>query len=400
MISAPNKTDSVSLCELRSHRVQIESPSLNYPAMSTSRWDHASPSVTLEKGAYRIRAPRTPLPSTPRRGSRARNPDLFVTREKQTAILIVLLASATLTCFGTAYYLFTTRWASPTLSPLHISHSDDTLQVVPYDLNARLRDFAPGPQHRFLAYLPHSGFHNQRIAFENALVLSRLLNRTLLAPPIRLGEKPVRYVKFNALRQYLALSGKEGLHHCVKVPVHVLLPEECLDYYDYTHISWEWLANLTEIKATQSLLQVWNFTEEWAFEHLQISEHDILTFRDNNPYDFRFLDNVTDVPSRDKFLEMVYIPTLAGSSKRLIQIGTLFGSSRLRLKNPENIRIRKDIRRSMAFSNPSLVNAADSIQDAMGDYFWAHILELATVTFRLTAKPTRDLYGGGLCIKY
>jgi len=38
------------------------------------------------------------------------------------------------------------------------------------------------PDGKFLSYLPHSGFHNQRIALENALVLARLLNRTLLVP--------------------------------------------------------------------------------------------------------------------------------------------------------------------------------------------------------------------------
>lgn len=81
-------------------------------SMSTARWDHASPSVTLEKGAYRIRAPRVwHVPSTPHR-ARTRNPDPFITHEKQIAILIVVLASATVSCFGTAYYLFTTRWAS------------------------------------------------------------------------------------------------------------------------------------------------------------------------------------------------------------------------------------------------------------------------------------------------
>jgi len=32
---------------------------------------------------------------------------------------------------------------------------------------------------RYLGYLPHSGYHNQRIAFQNALLLGKLLNRTV-----------------------------------------------------------------------------------------------------------------------------------------------------------------------------------------------------------------------------
>jgi hypothetical protein len=318
---------------------------------------------------------RSRVPPTPRRGSLTRNHEIFTTREKHYAMLIVVLVSATVTCFGTAYYLFTTRWDSTKRHPLHTSHADDAAQVVPYDLDEELRVFVPDPQDRFLAYLPHSGFHNQRIAFENALVLSRLLNRTLLVPPVRLGDKPLRYVKFDRLRQYLVLSGKEGLHHCPDVPPQIPLPEECHDYFDYTHISWEWLVNLTEVKANQRLLQVWNFTEEWTYEYLQISEHDTLSLRDANPYDYRFLDKIADVsPSKDKFVKTIYIPDLLNSSKRLIQIGTLFGSSRLRLKLPESLRIRRDIRKSMTFANPLLLDIAGSIRDALGGtYFGAHV---------------------------
>ncbi|SCV68849.1 BQ2448_970 [Microbotryum intermedium] len=45
----------------------------------------------------------------------------------------------------------------------------------------------PDPDERFLGYLPHSGFHNQRGEFQNALLLSKALNRTLLVPAIWLG---------------------------------------------------------------------------------------------------------------------------------------------------------------------------------------------------------------------
>lgn len=343
---------------------------------SGSRWDN-SPSVTLEKGAYRMRAPRTRIPPTPRRGSTAQNSHHFTTREKYTAILVFLLVAATVTCFGTAYYLFKTRWVSTALVPPSAPHSDDTIapQVIECDLDDELRVFSPTAEDRYLAYLPHSGFHNQRIAFENALVLSRLLNRTLLVPPIRLGEKPIRYVKYDRLRQFLALSGKEGLHHCPKVPPQSFLPDECNDYFDYTHVPWEWLVDLTEVKIHQTLLQVWNFTESWPADHLGISQQNTLILRDTHPYQYRFLDSTSDIsPSNDKFFENILISDLAKSPARLIQIGTLFGSSRLRLKEEENLRIRKEIRKSMAFSNSLLLDAANAIRDTLGGiYLGAHI---------------------------
>ncbi|GAA5951577.1 hypothetical protein JCM21900_000518 [Sporobolomyces salmonicolor] len=43
------------------------------------------------------------------------------------------------------------------------------------------------PDERFLGYLPHSGFHNQRSELQNALFLGALLNRTVLIPPVWIG---------------------------------------------------------------------------------------------------------------------------------------------------------------------------------------------------------------------
>ena len=338
---------------------------------SGSRLD-SSPSVMLEKGAYRMRVP-TRIPPSPRRGSTSRASHHCTTHVKQTAILIVLLVAATISCFGAAYYLFKTRSVSTTLVTHSVPYPDDATipQVSEYD---ELRVFSPTAGDRYLAYLPHSGFHNQRIAFENALVLSRLLNRTLLVPPIRLGEKPIRYVQYDRLRQILTLSGKEDLHHCPTVPPHSL-PDECIDYFNYTHVPWEWLVDLAKVKMNQTLLQVRNFTESWPADHLGISQQDTLILRDLHLYQYRFCDSTSDVsPSGGKFLENIYIPDLAKSSARLIQIGTLFGSSRLRLRKRESLRIRKEIRKSMTFSNPLLLGAADAIQDTLGGiYLGAHI---------------------------
>lgn len=284
------------------------------------------------------------------------------------AVLVFLLAAACLTCFGTAYYLFTTRWESHAINP-RPAPTDQQTQVVPYNPDSDI------PDGRFLAYLPHSGFHNQRIAFENALVLARLLNRTLLVPPIRLGDKPLRYVNFDALYQYHTLSGKYGLSHCSLVPTYVSLPPECLDYFDYTYIAWEWLVDLTEVKSRQPLFTRWNMSRVWVMDRLHIPDAETLMLRDTTPYHYRFLDTLADAsPVSDKYMESIYLPMLAQSTKRLVHLGTLFGSSRLRLKNPDNIAIRGKIRRSMSFANPDLVRVADTIAESLGgQYLGAHV---------------------------
>ncbi|KAF9225132.1 hypothetical protein BS17DRAFT_778193 [Gyrodon lividus] len=343
--------------------------------MSTSSYAFQSPSVSDEKGAYRMRAPRSTRPgSNLRHHTNTRQPEPL-SHNRQLVVLVAVLTFAMFVCFGTAYYLFTTRWNSKVLS-LHVPAADDITQVVLFDESDTLLErLRADPTAKFLAYLPHSGFHNQRIAFENALVLSRLLNRTLLVPPVRLGGKTIRYVQFDELRHLLTLGGKEGLQHCADVPRDTPTPDECIDYFDYTLVPWASLVNLTQVKAHQRLLRISNFTSTWLFEKLNISEDDTLVLADSGPYDFRFLDSVNDVsPSRHKYLQSVYIPDLVTSQQRLLQIGTLFGSSRLRLKQEENKWVRRDVRRSMAFANADLTLASDLIHDTLGGvYLGAHV---------------------------
>jgi hypothetical protein len=72
-----------------------------------------------------------------------------------------------------------------------------------------LRSASVGPEPRYLSYQPPgNGWNNQRIALENALVLAKLLNRTLLVHPLaphalgtqlKAGHRP-GYVAYNMLK--------------------------------------------------------------------------------------------------------------------------------------------------------------------------------------------------------
>lgn len=94
------------------------------------RQAQASPSVSLEKGAYRMRAPArrsglggglsidTTLANNgpriharPRRTSSGMSRDglpLILHEERRLAMLVVLLVCCVVSCFGGAYYLFST----------------------------------------------------------------------------------------------------------------------------------------------------------------------------------------------------------------------------------------------------------------------------------------------------
>ncbi|KAF9973165.1 hypothetical protein BGZ65_009413, partial [Modicella reniformis] len=69
------------------------------------------------------------------------------------------------------------------------------------------------PSTKYLTFLPHSGFHNQRTELENALLLARLLNRTLIIPKVYLGP-PMPWMTFRRLHERLLYQTKTGLEHC------------------------------------------------------------------------------------------------------------------------------------------------------------------------------------------
>lgn len=383
---------------------------------ATSRYAFQSPSVSDEKGAYRMRPPRSSRPGSNLRHSPDPSSRMYLhvphRRTRHLALLLVLLVCGAFVCFACAYRLFTTRYGHLSLSvrtllvllihshvvdasqrttseepdaPLtapHASHQDPTtshqLDTTPDTLNepdTRLNMLRADLTTNYLAYLPHSGLHNQRIALENALTLAHLLNRTLLLPPARLGPKSLRYVRSSTLARMLRLSDKrQGQIHCTRIPADVPRPDECIDYMAYTLIPWAWLVDLGPIEAQQALVRVSNGTAAWIEGWLGIHPNETLLMPDTAPYEYQFVDTPAPAREGDKFLHTVPIDTLAVAPQRLIQLGTLFGSSRLRLRKAENRRVRETVRRHMVFTNAALMLAAERIGKVLGEtYVGAHV---------------------------
>lgn len=335
----------------------------------------------------------------------ARGPDSSHSAyQKQMAVLVIFLISAMVSCFGAAYYLFTTRWDLATLSSLGNasdapSHVPRPLppppplptQVVHFDLGAGSDSdllssslssvLSVDPSEKYLAYLPHSGFHNQRIAFENALVLSRLLNRTLLVPPVRLGSKPVYYLPFDQLREVLANSTKVGLEHCreLRLDGSQEIPPECMDYFDFTYVPWDWLVDLSEIKQEQRLLPCWNLTDAWVEQWLHIPDNKTLFLKDTARNHYSFLDftpspNSSPAVLSRKYLENIQISALAQREERLVFLGTLMGSSRLHLRDAVHYQLRAHVREKMTLTNPLLAALAEDVRATLGgQYLGAHV---------------------------
>ena len=342
---------------------------------------NASPSVALEKGAYyRTRGfhknGNLNMNFSNSNVGRRRQPRKF---HNAKLITLLLLSLACLTCFGMAYYLFKTRWETQSQGFPRPLHAD----VPSTQVNVSIHTNILSTEERFLAYLPHSGFHNQRIAFENALVLARLLNRTLIVPPVRLSNIPIPYYPFDRLSQQLALASKTGLGHCAHVPPKLALPPECLGYFDSTFLPWDSLLNLTSVQTKQKLHVRWDFEETWITDFLGISGEQTLYFRDRTLYQYRFVDNTKDVA---EYAEDLNLDFLAQQTQKLLFFGTLFGSTRLRLHEDFHRTIRKEIREAMMIIHPTLEQVSESIFRALGGAYLAIHLRASEAKFRASSK--------------
>ncbi|KAI0248020.1 hypothetical protein BJV78DRAFT_1132076 [Lactifluus subvellereus] len=320
-------------------------------------------------------------------------PTDYTLRSNQTKLycLFSLLILPCITCLVLSLFLlsYTPGVRKIVTSAWGIPPANNSLIVTHVGSPSR-NSFRWNPGESYLAYLPHSGFHNQRIALENALVLARILNRTLLIPPARLGNDLISYHKFDDLYSLLIHSGKQGSLHCSKLALDVSPPSECWDYFDYTFVSWDWLVDLSTVAAEQSIFHHELFTYPWLENPPR--DTDTLRVKDQTAYDFRFVDYTPglDVAPHPRYLVSYPISTLAASSAQLVQLGTLFGSARLHLTDRGNLAARTAIRERMAFTNPHLRTASLAAANALGgqDTFLAAHVRLSNGPFRVTRERT------------
>ena len=266
---------------------------------------------------------------------------------------------------------FATSFPTSQSSPTEINPS--TLQVR--------------PDEKFLSYLPHSGFHNQRIALENALVLARMLNRTLLVPPIRFGHKAIPYRNFTFLQRisdanytaYLCqLSDKAARRNNRPVTQGRLLglsglPERCVlaekrrPPITYTYLPWGWITDFDFIRELQPIVQTLG-THFWLSAQPNLRFDDVLVIQDTSKYQYRFTEDFILDPLSDPrtytnltYSEDVPLSSLANHPAKLVQLGSLFGSHRIKLSDPAHRAIRKQIRRHMALKHPLLQKSSAAI---------------------------------------
>lgn len=218
---------------------------------------------------------------------------------------------------------------------------------------------------KFLSYLPHSGFHNQRIELENALLLAKYLNRTLLVPPVYLSNPAMPWLRYERLHERLLFQTKNGLDHCIKLDEQQLpLPSECLNNFRWSNIPWTFFYDLKPLD--QPLIFRPTLSYQWLYQEFNLNSNDIYFFKDMHPYEYQIYDDRELNLPLDRFNYRMDISQLQQVEHPVLHFGSMFGSYRVLAETESHMEDLRTIRANMIFQNPVLSKATENIVNQLG----------------------------------
>ncbi|KAI8068208.1 hypothetical protein BC940DRAFT_299410 [Gongronella butleri] len=226
---------------------------------------------------------------------------------------------------------------------------------------------------KFISYIPHSGFHNQRISMINALMLAEQLNRTLLVPPVILGE-PIHWRKHDSLESFHRRQSKARLAaHCKQQQQNASnnhqndgISAECAASFRYTSLRWDRLFDLSAIKERVRIRYRDEYTKAYLHDQFAIDARNTFYIKDTALYDYRIVQDGSPkmtAPNR-KYTRTIPLSDLAARKERLLSFGSLFGHGRV-----VTIDQKKQIdffNRQFLFDRNALPGVFDELDRVMG----------------------------------
>ncbi|ORX88325.1 hypothetical protein K493DRAFT_359659 [Basidiobolus meristosporus CBS 931.73] len=260
----------------------------------------------------------------------------------------------------------------------------------------------PLDEERFLGYIPHSGFHNQRLALESALLLASYLNRTLLLPPLYLSDKAQNIPwgpPSSTLTRWSALERTQEQAKLCRNYDPTVLPQktpeqleamskkdrfretECRRYHGWTLTPWTYFYDLPKVlrdvvgvgRQTEPI-QVFdrpNVTIAWMTDRLGIKDVDteIYWINDTTRFHVRVLDDsehdyrAHPEPPRDpttwkgRYTNTMLLSDLKARTERVIHFGSLFGIERVEARSESNQLLQRFITHSLDIWNQPILDA-------------------------------------------
>ncbi|CAG8534163.1 9622_t:CDS:10 [Diversispora eburnea] len=242
-------------------------------------------------------------------------------------------------------------------------------------------NIAISPEEKFMAYLPHSGFNNQRIALENAIFLSWYLKRTLIVPPIIYFKNISPFGKQRFHPHYSRLAqlplDKNEFIDCQERKNKTHVYQYCVDAL-YTFYNWEYLFSFKFIKENIRIIHRTDFLHQNLLNYLKITSNNQTLNMTNDQFKFtqRYYDNVESVEPLNEFKERVNLQDLLSKSEKLIHFASVYSINRLVIELPKNKIFWNDLIHDMIPNNPIILKIVDNIVKRIGGintYFGVHI---------------------------
>lgn len=205
---------------------------------------------------------------------------------------------------------------------------------------------------QYVSFLPHSGLQNQRIALINAAVIAKALNRTLLLPELNLGK--ATYWRPSHDLEYLVAN----------CPSNNSISTKCSEYRRYVPMPVDSIFDLAPFEhlGIHSMQR-----DDMHTENLdkQFGIKTIYRIHDPSRYSYQILDH-DNVSATKQFDSRLLLEDIMDRPEQLILFGSLFGSNRLGLSDPELNSARHYLRHEMGLSHPDVLKQTNVILSQLG----------------------------------
>ncbi|KAI9357774.1 hypothetical protein BD770DRAFT_388295 [Pilaira anomala] len=280
-------------------------------------------------------------------------------KNRKTSILCVIIIISLLFCFSLPHK------SNPTI--LRFSLLRPTTLISP-NSNTLLSSSSSSPptqqEEKYLAYLPHSGLSNQRIELSNALLLSHMLNRTLIVPPAFLGTVFGWMVRDRLTDRLEWLTTPKNFDQLCQHPTpgrlaSYLQRSRCEEYRNFGTIEWTELHNFQPLLDLglkikfQNIVSMDSLTQELQIKNVQ---KDVYLHQDIQLYDWRLYQNRTEATELlqdqlnyfDSFGGKRYFKVLIPKhferrQEKLLYLGGIFGSTRMTIVDPKHRLMKEKI---------------------------------------------------------
>ncbi|KAK9719983.1 hypothetical protein K7432_004431 [Basidiobolus ranarum] len=230
------------------------------------------------------------------------------------------------------------------------------------DVSLQQKKIEALPEEKFLVYLPQDTFYHQKIGLENGILLAYYLNRTLIVPPVYLGNS-IEWAPFDSLYSQVTSKSKQLKKYCSDI-VLSKLPSECLSYTSWTKLPWSYFFDFSKITDYVRIYE----EQDISIENLGrygISVDDISVLEEDMKYHYKFSD--ASIPTdalKGHFKSLFHVSKF--QDQKLLYIHSLNGRGRVQASHPNNSMVFQEMLKSYVWKNQAILDVANTIIDMLG----------------------------------